>query len=119
MSYEVWLVNQDGKSVDDTSENYTTNTSEMLYKHFPGSEGIHCLNGVSCVRALEFIKYFWDNFNNEMINLWDVKTIGEPALCAKYDSPNGWGSTIGTIMFIIRIQEHCIKNPDCIVRLSA
>lgn len=119
MGYDVWLVDQTGASIDDTSENYTSNTSEMLYKHFPGGEGIHCLNGVLCTKALELINQFWDSFNKEMLELWDVRTIGEYELCHKYDSLNGWGSTVGTMVFIIRIQQHCINFPDYTVRISA
>jgi hypothetical protein len=45
--------------------------------------------------------------------------VGEPALCAKYDAPNGWGSLVGAMLFIARFQSECIKYPYAIVRLSA
>jgi hypothetical protein len=116
MSYDIWL-EQDGVAVGE-SLNYTSNTCRVFYTNMSPS-GIHGLNGLPAYEACKVIMTFWDNLQEECLHFWEREDVGEPKLCAKYDAENGWGSLIGTILFIARFQSQCIKYPFATVRLSA
>jgi hypothetical protein len=116
MSYDIWL-EQEGETVGE-SLNYTSNTCQLFYNNMSPS-GIHCLDGMSAYEANKVIMNFWENLDRERLDLWENCAIGEPNLCEKYDSKNGWGSLVGTMLFIARFQSQCIKHPFATVRLSA
>jgi hypothetical protein len=119
MSYDLWLEDENGKSLCE-GHNYTSNVGPLFYKHL-GLEGrgLHEINGVPAHEALPFFVAFWNSLHAESLALWKSDAIGEPALCAKYDAPNRWGSLVGAMLFIARFQSECIKYPYATVRLSA
>lgn len=103
MSYDV--------SIGDCSFNYTSNVSHFLYKHFPNGNGLHGICGMTGKQAQSEFSGFWESVHRELIDLCKEGDVGEPNLCARYDAPNGWGSLVGAIIFISRIQSACEKYP--------
>ena len=119
MSYDLWLEDENNGVLCD-GHNFTSNIGNLFRKHlgFEG-RGLHEIDGLPAHRALKLIMDFWDRLDAELIVLWQSETVGEPALCAKYDAPNGWGSLVGAMLFLARFQSECIKYPYATVRLSA
>lgn len=119
MRYDLWLEDRNGKALCEEI-NFTSNIGALFREHL-GLEGhgLHEINGLPACEAMPFFMAFWDNLDTERMDLWKPDTVGEPALCVKYDAPNGWGSLVGAMLFIARFQSECIKYPYATVRLSA
>lgn len=119
MSYDVFLYPAPGVDAQDSLAwfNMTSNIGKIFYDHVNG--GIPALDGMTSVQALVHIDNFWDKIEQTRIMLWRENTVGEPKLSQLYDSPNGWGSLIGALIWIGRIQSALVANPGCIVRVSA
>lgn len=114
MSYDV--------SIGDQSFNYTYNVSALFYDHIPASEGgrggLHELDGKTGKQAVAILADAFDCIRRTYVDLWEKDAVGEPAFCAKYDSPNGWGSTVGALIFLSRIMAACALNPRKRIRIS-
>lgn len=117
MSYDVWLTNPDDEKECSESHNYTNNAGKLFYKHLEG--GIPGLDGLLGSQALMRIRAFWMNLERERIDTWINGVPGEPTLCERYDAPNGWGSLIGALIFLAKIQGECEKYPYWTVRVCA
>lgn len=103
MSYDV--------SVGKRSFNYTSNCSEIWYNHFPNGDGIRGLHGMTGKVARDEFEGFWSNIEIERQSMYQGGVSGEPAFCAKYDCPTGWGSTVGALLFVSQIQSACMIHP--------
>lgn len=115
MSYDVWVG-------DKASFNYTSNTSKVLYDHIPVNEshgGLHEIDGKTGREASVILADAFKRLNDTRHKLYQDHVPGEPAFCAAYDAPNGWGSLVGTIIFMGQILGACAMFPDEIVGLSA
>ena len=114
MSYDV--------SIGNESFNYTSNVGPLFYDHIPAMDsrgGLHELDGKTGKQALDIIRSAFDRIQNTRHQLWRGDATGDPELCAKYDAPNGWGSTVGALIFLAQIMSACAANPRKRVRLSA
>ena len=120
MSYDV--------SIGGASLNYTSNVAALFYDHIPATEGnhggLHELHGKTGKQAVAILDEAWSRIHNTKMDLWrsnlnGLPVVGEPAFCAKYDAPNGWGSTVGALIFLAQITGCCAANPRKIVEVSA
>ena len=114
MSYDV--------SIGSASLNYTSNGAALFYDHIPATDsrgGLHELDGKTGKQAVAILAEAWDRINRTRHDLWLADDVGEPAFCAKYDAPNGWGSTVGGLTFLGLIMSACAANPRKLVRVSA
>lgn len=111
MSYDV--------SIGDKSFNYTSNVAALFYDHIPAETsrgGLHELHGKTGKQAVEILGQAWDRIHSTKLDLWrdnlkGVAVVGEPEFCAKYDAPNGWGSTVGAMIFLGQVMAACARNP--------
>lgn len=113
MSYDV--------SIGHDSFNMTYNVSRLFYDHIAGNEnggGLRELHGVTGKQALSMLRQAFDRINRTRHELWKNNIVGEPEFCAKYDAPNGWGSTVGALIFLAQIMAACAENPRKKVRIS-
>lgn len=103
MSYDVGIGSE--------SFNYTYNLAELFYDHIPASEngrgGIHELDGLTGKQATEVLA----NAFSQIIDTYRDCRSGASEFSAKYDAPNGWGSTIGALLFLASIMAACARNP--------
>ena len=113
MSYDI--------DIGDEEYNYTSNVGEMYHKHIEhnGITGVQCLDGLTGKQAGDVLKHAFDNILWEVLDYWHRDTVGEPQFCKLYDSPNGWGSTVGGLLFLAQVMAGCYANPRCKVRVSA
>ena len=108
-------------SIGDISINYTSNSAALYHDHLPATEtrpsGLQAINGLKGWKAGLLLSLMLQNINNERIShhTMTTKFVGEPQMCAKYDSPNGWGSLVGQLIFIGRIAAACAAYPNEIV----
>lgn len=112
MSYDV--------SIGDFSENYTSNVAALFYEHIPATDekkgGLHALDGLTGKQASQVLRQAWSRIHNTKLDCWRASThketvVGEPEFCARYDAPNGWGSTVGALIFLAEITSACACNP--------
>lgn len=108
MSYDVSIGDYDG--------NYTWNSaSPLFHEHIDG--GIDAIDGMTGRQASNVMRQFWISVNRERHDLYEDGAVGEPQMCAKYDSPNGWGSLVGALMFAGQITAACAQYPRHKVRV--
>lgn len=116
MSYDVYV----GKE----SFNMTSNIRGLFYDHIPAVEGehqggLHAIHGKTGRQAAKILSEGLKGIYKTKIDSWSVDAVGEPEFCAKYDSPNGWGSAVGGLIFYSQIMDACYRNPRAKVTLSA
>lgn len=111
MSYDV--------SIGDFSRNYTSNIRAMFYRHIPSGDGLRGLDGMSGRQAFQILASAWEGIDRERFDTLRDGVVGEPDFCAKYDAPNGWGSTIGAIMFLGSVMAACAQFPRHKLRVFA
>lgn len=104
-------------SIGDESFNYTFNVSALFYDHMNG--GIRSLDGLTGKAACEVLSKAFLAINQTKMDLWSRDHVGEPRFCAKYDSPNGWGSAVGAILFLVEVFDACRRNPRKRLRVRA
>lgn len=113
MSYDV--------SIGDQSFNYTYNVSRLFYDHIPAERergGLSEIDGLNGKQAALVLADAFERINRTRRELWSEAEVGEPKFCARYDAPNGWGSTVGGIVFLANIMAACHANPRKKVRIS-
>lgn len=110
-------------SIGDVSLNHTSNGAAIFYDHMPEREGsrggLHSLDGLTGRQACVVIADTFERMNRTRRNVWRSDSVGEPEFRAKYDAPNGWGSTVSSMLFLAQILAACANNPRKKVRLSA
>ncbi len=108
MSYDVSIGSFDG--------NYTWNVSALFYDHIP--DGLNALDGLTGKQAVELLTVAFSRIHATKMAMWKTQSVGEPEFCAKYDAPNGWGSTVGALIFLAQILSACAANPRKKVRVT-
>lgn len=108
MSYDV--------SIGDAWFNYTSNVAALFYDHIPPRDegccgGLHALNGLTGKQAVTILQ---DAFRAIHQGYCD-----DPRFGTKYDAPNGWGSTVGGLIFLAQIFAACAANPRKKVKVDA
>lgn len=110
-------------SVGGENFNYTSNGSAIFYDHMPAEDGqrggLFLLDGKTGKAAALIIREALYRIHGTSMDLWVSGEVGSRTFCAKYDPPNGWGSTVGAILFLSRILAECAANPRKKVRVSA
>ncbi len=113
MSYDV--------DVGPESFNYTYNVAALFYDHIPqhrNKGGLSEIDGLTGKQASAVLAEAFKAISSTQMSLWEVDKVGEPLFCADYDSKNGWGSTVGGLLFLANILAACSTNPRAKVRLS-
>lgn len=104
MSYDV--------TIGDYHSNYTHNSlGKLCYTHLDKENGLRGLHGKTGREASEMLESFWECIYREKIHLWQNGVSGEPKLQEKYDSPNGWGSLVGALIFMGKLTAACRNYP--------
>jgi hypothetical protein len=80
--------------------------------------GLHELDGKTGKEAVVILRDAFARIHRTKMDLWKQDDVGEPAFCAKYDPPNGWGSTVGALIFLAQIMAACADNPRKRIRIS-
>lgn len=119
MSYDV--------SIGDKSFNYTSNVCALWYDHIPAVDsrgGLHEIDGKTGKQALQILSEAFSRMHKTKMDLWrsnlnGESVVGEPEFCAKYDASNGWGSTVGALIFTGQLIAACAANPRKKVRVWA
>ena len=112
MSYDVEIGSWEG--------NYTHNSlGDLCYKHLDINHGLKTLDGLTGYEAAPLLRAFWERVNEERNTMWKKDVVGEPDFCAKYDSPNGWGSLVGAITFMGELTAACALFPKGMIRVWA
>ncbi len=114
MSYDV--------SIGAESFNYTSNVGKLFYDRIPEQDsrgGLHELHGKTGKQAVEIIGSAFARIHDTRVRSWAGEKVGDPEFCAEYDAPNGWGSTVGGLIFLAQIMAACAANPRKRVHLSA
>lgn len=117
MSYDIYIGGGE-------SFNYTSNLGKLFYDHMPADEssdrgGLHTLHGCTGKQAGDKIAAAFKRIDETRRGCWGGDVMGDPEFCAKYDAPNGWGSTVGAILFLSEVMAACYQSPRKRVRLSA
>lgn len=114
MSYDV--------SIGDSSFNYTSNVAALFYDHIPAERsrgGLHELHGLTGKQASELLRQTWGHIHSTYLNEWKSGEVGAARFRVKYDPPNGWGSTVGALIFLAEITSACHANPRKKVSVDA
>jgi hypothetical protein len=115
VSYDVYIGRE--------SFNYTSNVAQLFYDHIPATDesrgGLHQLHGKTGKQAGEILSDAFDRIYQTRAKNWSENQIGDPKFCAIYDADNGWGSTVGGLLFLSRIMAACFRNPRNKVGVSA
>ena len=101
MSYDI--------DIADDEFNYTYNLSNFFHRHIDG--GLYALNGLTGKQALVVMDIAWESITAEKMSHWSSADVGEPKFCEKYDSPNGWGSTVGALVLLGRLTASFANHP--------
>lgn len=95
--------------------NCTYNVTKIFYDHMPpdNSErgGLDELVGLTGKRAGDLLSDFFNRVSRSVLRDWRRDDVGEPVFCARYDAPNGWGSTVGALIFAATLMAACYQNP--------
>lgn len=109
MSYDV--------DIGDSQFNYTYNLSPMFYYLIPknenGTGGINLLDGMTGEQAFTVLADALEKAGDEVSDWFEPSTYR-----MKFDAPNGWGTTVGGLMFMANIMAACARNPRKHVRVS-
>jgi hypothetical protein len=112
MSYDV--------SIGTWGGNFTHNSlGPLCYDHLDKEAGLKSLNGLAGYEAAPFLTAFWASVDAERHSMWENGNVGEPQLCEKYDSPNGWGSLVGALVFMGQLTAACSLYPKSKISVDA
>ena len=100
MSYDV--------EIGEESFSHTANTYLLLQNVLCGKDnksGIYLLHGMKGAEAAEHIEAAFERIERLHTEM------GEAEMLKKYDSRNGWGSVITTMIFLSKILAACHRHP--------
>ena len=98
--------------IGDWDGNYTHNSlGKLCYNHLDKESGLKSLDRKTGREASAMLESFWESIHCEKLHLWQNGIPGEPKLSEKYDSPNGWGSLIGALIFMGELTAACRNYP--------
>jgi hypothetical protein len=103
MSFDIRIGAWDG--------NYTFNSLGPLARAHLHPDGLSHLDGMTGEQASEALRHFWGSVSREVTARWRTEIVGEPDFCATYDSTNGWGSTVGALVFMGELTAACALQP--------
>lgn len=111
MSYDIYI--------GDENYNYTSNLAKLFYDHIPAAEeggrgGLHELHGKTGKQAGDILADAFTRIDRSAYRNDNLK-----GFCARYDAPNGWGSTVGALLFLSCVMAACYRNPRKRVRICA
>lgn len=117
MSYDI--------SIGTFERNYTSNRADLYRDHFPGGErldengvlttvpaGLDAIHDKTGREAGEILLEMISAINDTRIRLGNDRVKGDQPICDQYDSPNGWGSLVGQLIFLGEIAAACAMHPD-------
>lgn len=104
-------------SIGDFDRNYTSNVSKVFYDHLEG--GLHSFYGKTGKEAAPMLAEMWRKLNDTRHKMYVDGACGEPAMQAKYDAKNGWGSLVGALIFLGEFSAACAMFPRHKIHLSA
>lgn len=112
MSYDVSIGSFDG--------NYTYNLGRLFHNHIrsDGGTGLRCLHGMTGKQAHAILSAAFDSIHKEYLDAWKSHEVGARTFCAEYDPANGWGSTVGAMIFLAQVSSACAQHPRRKVRVS-
>lgn len=113
MSYDV--------SIGDFDGNMTSNIAPVIYDHIPdygNGGGLREIHGKTGKEALVVLSDMFNRLQETRHELYVDNVSGEPRFCAKYDSPNGWGSLVGALIWLAQIMSACGRFPRRTVHVS-
>lgn len=113
MSYDISIGEFDG--------NYTYNVSKLFHTHLLSDDeqtGLQGLHGKTGAQALAVLSRGFDSIHSEYLRVWKTGDVGARSFCGLYDAPNGWGSTVGALIFLAQFMAACAANPRKKVRVS-
>lgn len=113
MSYDV--------SIGDADFNCTYNVSKLFYDHIPQVRdrgGLSEVHGLSGKQAASILGDAFERIHGTYLTAWRNGEVGAATFRAKYDPPNGWGSTVGGLIFLARLMAACTDNPRKKVEVS-
>jgi len=105
MSYDI--------SIGTDSFNYTFNLSAFFrdaIRDYGKGGGLQELEGVTGARACTILTLAFEDIHGIYLNEWRASVPGARDFCTKYDAPNGWGSTVGALIFLAQILGACSRN---------
>lgn len=114
MSYDI--------SIGSFDANYTFNVAALFYDHIPAERsrgGLHELDGLTGRQAVDVLQAAFERVNRTYLSDWSSGEVGAATFRARYDAANGWGSTVGGLIFLSRILAACAANPRKRVRVHA
>lgn len=103
MSYDISIANREF--------NYTYNLSEFFNAHLP--DGLRTLGGMTGREAGDALADAFESINEERMCVYDLgkHRVEEEKLRERYDSPNGWGTYEGALVFLGELMAACYRNP--------
>jgi len=108
-------------SIGDFDGNCTFNVSKVFYDHIPdygNGGGLREFSGKTGKECAVILSEAWKRLDTTRCQMWISDAVGEPAMSAKYDAPNGWGSLIGALCFLGEFTAACAISPRKKVYLS-
>jgi hypothetical protein len=107
-------------SIGNWSGNHTSNSlGDLVWTHLCVEKGMRALDGKTGKQASQILQQFWCRVRLEKQKFWRDGVVGAPEMCAKYDSPNGWGSLVGALIFMGELTAACAENPRHKIKVSA
>jgi hypothetical protein len=118
MSFDIYI--------GEHSFNQTFNLAKLFFDHLPHVEerageevgrGLRQLHGKTGAEALPIIQHFFEKVYDRMYDGHKEGERGVPAFTNKYDAMNGWGCTLGGIVFMGRLMAACVENMDATIEI--
>ena len=102
----------EGEAMTDLCQEFgvSRKTGYKIFNRYK-EEGIQALDDLTGREAADIISRGMDSIEQEMLSTWRHEQAGQPEFLAKYDAPNGWGSTIGAVIFLARLMDACRRHP--------
>ena len=106
MSYDVYV------GVETYSYTFNLSTFFHTYLTTGGKTGIQCLDGLKGKTAARVISVAIELAEADL-----VRTTPQNYQDT-FDAPNGWGSTIGAILWLSKLMAACYEKPRYVIRVG-
>lgn len=109
-------------SIGSFSSGYTYNVSALFHKHITSilheDTGLRMLHGMTGKKAFMHLSAAFERIEAEYLSVWKSGDVGASNFRKLYDPDNGWGSTVGALLFLARLMAACAENPRRILTVS-